>query len=81
MFFLMVFMFELSSQTPKPQTPFMGWASWNNYRVNISKKIINAQTDAMVLSGLRDVGYNYINIDDGFFNGRNTVGSLKINFV
>ena len=68
-----------SAQTPKP--PLMGWASWNNYRANISESIIKSQADAMVSSGLNTVGYNYINIDDGFFNGRNTDGSLKIDAV
>jgi len=57
----------------------MGWASWNNYRVNISEDLIEAQADALVSSGLSSVGFKYINIDDGFFDGRNSDGSLKIN--
>ncbi len=56
--------------------PIMGWASWNNYRANINQKIIKAQADAMVNSGLHDVGYSYINIDDGFFGGRDDQGNL-----
>lgn len=59
--------------------PLMGWASWNNYRVNISETIIKAQADAIVSSGLSAAGYKFINIDDGFFDGRNANGSLKIN--
>lgn len=35
----------------------------------------------MVSSGLASVGYKYINIDDGFFYGRNEDGSLKIHPV
>ena len=50
--------------------PLMGWASWNNYRININENIIKSQADAMLSSGLNDVGYNYINTDDGFFGGR-----------
>ena len=50
--------------------PIMGWASWNNYRVNINEDIIKSQADAMVASGLKEAGYAYINIDDGFFGGR-----------
>jgi hypothetical protein len=60
------------------KTPLMGWASWNNYRVNISQQIIQTQAAAMVSSGLAAAGYNYINVDDGFFNGRNADGSLRI---
>ena len=59
----------------------MGWASWNQFGVNISDKIIVAQANAMVTSGLSQAGFNYINIDDGFFNGRNSNGSLKINLT
>lgn len=54
----------------------MGWASWNNYRVNINEQIIKAQADAMVDKGLADVGYAYVNIDDGFFGGRGDDGRL-----
>jgi len=54
----------------------MGWASWNNYRININEDIIKSQADAMLSNGLKDLGYSYINIDDGFFGGRNAAGEL-----
>lgn len=60
------------------KTPLMGWASWNNYRVNISENIIKAQTDALVASGLAALGFNHVNIDDGFFDQRNDDGSIKL---
>lgn len=60
----------------RPRTPIMGWASWNNYHVNINEDIIKGQADAMVSSGMKDVGYSYINIDDGFFGGRDEKGNL-----
>ncbi len=60
----------------RPQTPIMGWASWNNYRININERIIKAQVDAIVDNGMKEVGYNYINIDDGFFGGRDRNGKL-----
>ncbi|MBR1447810.1 MAG: polysaccharide deacetylase family protein, partial [Prevotella sp.] len=52
------------------QTPVMGWSSWNTYRVNISDSLIMRQADAMVQKGLKDAGYTYINVDDGFFGYR-----------
>lgn len=59
--------------------PTMGWSSWNTYGVNISDALIRRQADAMVSKGLKDVGFNHINIDDGFFGGRNeTTGELLI---
>ncbi|GAO29019.1 alpha-galactosidase precursor [Geofilum rubicundum JCM 15548] len=54
----------------------MGWASWNNYRVNISEDIIKAQADAMVANGMMEAGYSYINIDDGYFGGRDADGAI-----
>lgn len=59
-------------------TPVMGWSSWNTYRVNINEELIRTQAEAMVFKGLREVGYTYINIDDGYFGGRDTGGHLKI---
>ena len=59
---------ENKAQTAiRPQTPIMGWSSWNHFHVNISEEIIKAQADKMVSLGLKDLGYKYINIDDGFF--------------
>lgn len=59
------------------QAPIMGWASWNNFGININEDIIKAQADAMLSSGLKDVGYSYINIDDGYFGGRDENGKIK----
>ncbi len=66
---------------PRPKTPIMGWASWNNYRVEINEDIIKAQADAMVSSGLKDAGYNFINTDDGFYGGRDEEGNLLVHPV
>lgn len=54
----------------------MGWSSWNTYRVNISESLIKKQADAMVARGLKDAGYSYINVDDGFFGYRDDDGLL-----
>ncbi|MCM8570375.1 glycoside hydrolase family 27 protein [Gramella jeungdoensis] len=66
------------SKVLRPKVPIMGWASWNNYRVNINEKIIKAQADALVETGLMNAGYKYINIDDGFFGGRDENGNLLV---
>lgn len=60
------------------ETPTMGWSSWNTFAVNISEDIIKGQADAMVSQGLKDVGYQYINIDDGFQYGRTPDGKVRI---
>ncbi len=63
---------------PRPQTPIMGWASWNNYRIHINEDIIKSQADAMASNGMSEVGYKYINTDDGFFGGRDADGNLLV---
>ena len=50
--------------------PTMGWSSWNTYHVSISDSLILRQADAMVAKELKEVGYTYVNIDDGYFGGR-----------
>ena len=50
--------------------PTMGWSSWNTFGVNISETIIKQTANAMVTKGLLAVGYNHVNIDDGYFGGR-----------
>jgi len=55
-----------SSVTPNglAPTPPMGWNSWNHFGCNINENIIKEMADAMVSSGMKDAGYEYINIDD-----------------
>lgn len=45
-------------------TPPMGWNTWNVFGPDISEELIKEMTNAMVSSGMRDVGYQYIIIDD-----------------
>lgn len=61
---------------PRPLTPIMGWSSWNHFRIDIDEGMIRGQADAMVSSGMKDAGYSYINIDDGYFGGRDKSGKL-----
>ncbi|KAB4443420.1 alpha-galactosidase, partial [Bacteroides thetaiotaomicron] len=56
--------------------PIMGWSSWNTYHVNISEELIKQQADALINHGLKEAGYNYINIDDGFFGHRDETGKM-----
>ncbi|MBR6974363.1 MAG: glycoside hydrolase family 27 protein, partial [Bacteroidaceae bacterium] len=59
--------------------PTMGWSSWNTFALNISEEIIKGQATAMRTQGFYKVGYNHINIDDGYFGGRDPeTGKLLI---
>ncbi|AYD46356.1 glycoside hydrolase family 27 protein [Arachidicoccus soli] len=65
--------------TINSEAPMMGWASWNNFRIHINEDIIKSQANAMISTGLKAAGYAYINIDDGFFGGRDKDGNLLFN--
>ena len=45
-------------------TPQMGWSSWNKFHCNINESLIYDTIDALNKSGLIELGYNYINLDD-----------------
>ncbi len=59
------------------ESPIMGWSSWNTYRVHINDTLIIRQADAMVQKGLKEVGYSYVNVDDGFFGWRDEKGVMQ----
>lgn len=46
------------------QTPQMGWNSWNFFACNINETVIKETAEALNLTGLADLGYTYVNIDD-----------------
>jgi alpha-galactosidase len=45
-------------------TPPMGWNDWYQYRCSITEDDVLANAKALVSSGLANVGYNYLNLDD-----------------
>ncbi|GAA3435399.1 glycoside hydrolase family 27 protein [Kutzneria kofuensis] len=53
-----------SAPTVKPP---MGWSSWSFVRKNPTAAIIEAQAKAMKDSGLTRLGYQYVNIDDFWY--------------
>ena len=64
-------------------TPPMGWVSWNNFGDDINEAIILETIDAMVSNGLRDAGYVYVNLDDGWqrYKGKRTDHPLEFDPV
>ncbi len=47
-------------------TPPMGWNSWNVYGDEIDEEKILRTADAIVDSGMRDAGWEYVMLDDGW---------------
>ncbi|EMD29736.1 NPCBM/NEW2 domain-containing protein [Amycolatopsis azurea] len=52
------------SESPPVATPPMGWNSWNKFGCDINEQLIRETADAMVSSGMKAAGYQYVNIDD-----------------
>lgn len=64
------------SSSTLAKTPPMGWNSWNKFGCNVSEQLIRAMADAMVASGMRDAGYQYVNIDDCWQVSRDAKGTI-----
>jgi alpha-galactosidase len=58
------------------KTPPMGWNSWNKFGCNVSEQLIRETADAMVLSGMKDAGYQYVIIDDCWHGKRDSLGFI-----
>ena len=57
-------------------TPPMGWNSWNKFACHVSDKLIRETADAMVSSGMKAAGYQYVNIDDCWQVRRDAQGMI-----
>ncbi|GAA3851642.1 ricin-type beta-trefoil lectin domain protein [Streptomyces lacrimifluminis] len=65
-------------QIPVPTAP-MGWASWNSFAAVVDHNVIKGQVDAFVAAGLPEAGYEYINIDEGWWQGtRDSAGNITV---
>jgi len=60
-------------------TPPMGWNSWNTFQCNINEALIKQIADTFVSSGMQAAGYQYVNIDDCWMDGRDASGQLRWN--
>jgi len=56
------------------RTPPMGWNSWNHFQIDINDAIIRTQANALVKSGMKDAGYEYVVIDGGWEGYHDTNG-------
>ncbi|WP_347331589.1 glycoside hydrolase family 27 protein [Marinimicrobium locisalis] len=60
-------------------TPALGWNSWNTFACNVDESMIKEMADAMVESGMKAAGYEYINIDDCWHGERDAEGNIQVN--
>jgi len=59
------------------RTPPLGFNTWNHFYCDIDEKIIKDSADAIIKLGLKDVGYQYINIDDCWMGKTRVNGKLE----
>ena len=60
-------------------TPPMGWNSWNHFAGRVTDADVRSAADTLVLTGMRDAGYTYVNVDDTWEGKRDAQGVLHTN--
>lgn len=60
------------------RTPPMGWNNWNSLGCDVSQSLLLDTATNLVELGLRDVGYEYVVLDDCWSDGRDQQGKLKV---
>ncbi|KAH8827543.1 glycoside hydrolase superfamily [Flagelloscypha sp. PMI_526] len=60
--------------------PFLGYNTWNAYHCDINETVILETAELMVSMGFKDLGYEYLNIDDCYSEKkRNDAGEIVEN--
>lgn len=59
------------------QTPPMGWNSWNKFACDVNEATVRRTADALVASGMKDAGYQYVVIDDCWHGVRDARGDIQ----
>jgi alpha-galactosidase len=58
----------------------MGWSSRNKFGCDgLNETVVKEMADAFETSGMKDVGYQYVNLDDCWMDGRDSSGKLQWN--
>lgn len=57
----------------------MGWNSWNHYGIHYTDQDVRQTADAMASNGMKDAGYIYVDLDDGWQGKRDAAGVLHGN--
>ena len=59
-------------------TPPMAWSAWNFFSTHINENVTLATADALISTGLAELGYRYVNIDAGVWHTERDPKSQKI---
>ncbi len=58
------------------RTPPMGWNSWNTFACNVSETLLKETADAMIASGMKKAGYQFVVMDDCWQVARDASGTI-----
>ena len=61
----------------KGHLPAMGWNSWNAFGSGNTAQLTRAMADKIVELGLRELGYQYVVLDDGCYKPERVEGKLS----
>ncbi len=70
--------FRIVSGDTLALTPPMGWNHWYAHYNRVTDEMMRQAADAMVASGMADVGYQYVNIDDCWMNASKQTDPLRV---
>lgn len=70
--------FKLVSGDTLALTPPMGWNHWYAHGDRITDSMMREAADILLASGLADVGYDYVNIDDCWMNAPKQRDPLRV---
>jgi len=70
--------FKLVAGDQLALTPPMGWNHWYAHYDRITDLMMREAADVMISSGMADVGYQYVNIDDCWMNAPKNNDSLRV---
>ena len=57
----------------------MGWNSWNSFANIVNSQIVQQQAKAMASNGMKEAGYEYVVIDEGWWLGeRDGAGNIVV---
>jgi len=58
----------------------MGWNSWNSFANIVNSQIVQRQAQALAANGMKEAGYEYVVIDEGWWLGeRDAAGNIVVN--
>ena len=61
------------------KTPPMGWNSWNKFACDgLNEKVVRESADTIASNGMKEAGYQYVNLDDCWQSSRDADGNIVV---